>query len=142
MVLYDVGMDTGPIAPTWFVLPIALIALVLQAGYLIAIKEQRPDRMPPSRKRIRIATGWLSIFAIPLSAYGFGIASPSDAGTFTVVWMLVIGLIAAIVMLAVLDAVNTMRLQRKAGYRVRKEMREHLSQDLDELREQQDRGAS
>jgi len=25
---------------------------------------------------------------------------------------------------------------------VRKEMREHLSQDLDELREQQDRGAS
>ena len=37
-VQYHTGMDTGPIAPTWFVLPLALIALVLQAGYLIAIR--------------------------------------------------------------------------------------------------------
>ena len=133
-------MDTGPIAPTWFVLPLALIALVLQAGYLIAIREIGPDRMPPSRRRIRVATGWLSMFAIPLSAYGFGIASPSDAGTFTIVWMMVIGLIAAIVMLAVLDAVNTMRLHRKAGDRVQRELRENLRRDLKNINEQRDRG--
>lgn len=133
-------MDTGPIAPTWFVLPLALVALVLQAGYLMAIREAKPEQMPPSRKRIRVATGWLSMFAIPLAAYGFGIASPSDPGTFTIVWMLVIGLIAAIVMLAVLDSVNTVRLSRKDGDRLRRELRERLKQDLDTLREQRERG--
>lgn len=133
-------MDTGPIAPTWFVLPLALVALVLQAGYLMAIREAKPEQMPPSRKRIRVATGWLSMFAIPLAAYGFGIASPSDPGTFTIVWMLVIGLIAAIVMLAVLDSVNTVRLHRRDGHKLHKELREHLKRDLDAMREQRDRG--
>lgn len=135
-------MDTGPIAPTWFVLPLALIALVLQAGYLIAIRELGPDRMPPSRRRIRVATGWLSMFAIPLSAYGFGIARPSEAGTFTVVWMLVIGLISAIVMLAVLDAINTIRIHRRDGERVHRELRENLQRDLEAIREERDRGGA
>jgi drug/metabolite transporter (DMT)-like permease len=135
-------MDTGPIAPTWFVLPLALIALVLQAGYLIAIRELGPDRMPPSRRRIRVATGWLSMFAIPLSAYGFGIARPSEAGTFTVVWMLVIGLISAIVMLAVLDAINTIRIHRREGEKVHRELRENLQRDLKAIREERDRGGA
>ena len=135
-------MDTGPIAPTWFVLPLALIALVLQAGYLIAIRELGPDRMPPSRRRIRVATGWLSMFAIPLSAYGFGIARPSEAGTFTVVWMLVIGLISAIVMLAVLDAINTIRIHRRDGEKVHRELRENLQRDLKAIREERDRGGA
>lgn len=135
-------MDTGPIAPSWFVLPLAMIALVLQAGYLIAIRELGPERMPPSRRRIRVATGWLSMFAIPLSAYGFGIARPNEAGTFTIVWMVVIGLIAAIVFLAVLDAINTIRLHRKEGQKIHKELRENLQRDIRHIREQQDRGGS
>jgi drug/metabolite transporter (DMT)-like permease len=135
-------MDTGPIAPSLFVLSLALVALVLQAGYLIAIKELGPDRMPPSRKRIRVATGWLIMFAIPLSAYGFGIAHPGDAGTFAIVWMAVIGMVTGIVILAVLDAVNTMRLHRKDGRAIRRELREGLRKDLDQLREQRDRGGS
>ena len=133
-------MDPHPIAPAWIVLPIAGVALILQAGYLIAIKDASPELMPPSRKRIRVATGWLSMFAIPLSAYGFGLARPSDAGTFTIVWMLVIGLIGAIVLLAVLDAINTMRLHRSEDDHVHKELREKLRRDLDEMREQRKRG--
>lgn len=133
-------MDPHPISPAWLVLPIAAVALILQAGYLIAIKDATPEQMPPSRKRIRIASGWLSMFAIPLSAYGFGLASPSSAGTFTIIWMLVIGLIGAIVFLAVLDAMNTMRLHRSEGDQVHKELREKLRRDLDEMREQRERG--
>ncbi len=139
---YNTAMDTGPIAPTGFVLPLAMIALVLQAGYLIAIRELGPDRMPASRRRIRIASGWLSMFTIPLSAYGFGIAQPNDAGTFTIVWMVVIGLIAAIVMLAVLDAINTMRLHRHEGRKMHQELRENLQQDIKAIREQRDWGGS
>jgi hypothetical protein len=133
-------MDPHPIAPAWLVLPIAAVALILQAGYLLAIKDAPAEIMPPSRKRIRVASGWLSMGAIPLSAYGFGLASPNDAGTFTIVWMLVIGLIGAIVMLAVLDAINTMRLHRSEGDQVHKELRDKLRRDLNEMREQRDRG--
>jgi peptidoglycan/LPS O-acetylase OafA/YrhL len=138
--LYHVGMDPHPIAPAWLVLPIAAVALILQAGYLLAIKEAPPEIMPPSRKRIRVASGWLSMGAIPLSAYGFALASPNDAGTFTIVWMLVIGLIGAIVMLAVLDAINTMRMHRSEGDQVHKDLRDKLRRDLEEMREQRDRG--
>lgn len=140
--MYHVGMDPHPIAPAWLVLPIAAVALILQAGYLLVLRDATPEQMPASRKRIRTATGWLSMFAIPLSAYGFGIASPSDAGTFTIIWMLVIGLVSAIVMLAMLDAMNTMRLHRNDGDQIHKELREKLRRDLDAMREQRDRGRS
>ncbi|MHA7813957.1 MAG: hypothetical protein ACX94C_11255 [Phycisphaerales bacterium] len=133
-------MDPHPIAPAWLVLPIAAVALILQAGYLIAIKEATAEQMPASRKRIRTATGWLSMFAIPLAAYGFGLASPSDAGVFTIVWMLVIGLISAIVLLAVMDAMNTMRLHRSEGEDIHRELREKLRRDLNASREHRERG--
>ena len=37
------------------------VALILQAGYLLAIKDAPAEIMPPSRKRIRVASGWLSM---------------------------------------------------------------------------------
>lgn len=132
-------MDPSPIAPAWLVLPIAAVALVLQAGYLLAMREGGGE-MPPSRMRIRVASGWLSMIAIPLSAYGFALARPSEAGVFTIVWVLVIGLVGAIVMLAVLDAVNTMRLHRGDADRLHKDLREQLRRDLDELRERREQG--
>lgn len=124
-------MGTGAIAPIWVVLPLAMIAMILQAGYLIALRELPSERMPASRRRIRMATGWLSMFAIPLAAYGFGIATPADPATFAIVWTLVIGLIAAILMLAVLDAVNTMRLHRRANRELRGDFRSALKEDIE-----------
>ncbi len=119
-------MPTDPIAPIWLVLPLALIALVVQAGYLITIKELPKEKMPASRKRIRTASSWMSMFAIPLSAYGFGIATMDDPGLFTMVWMVVIGLIVGILMLACLDTINTLRLHRKAKQGLKAEFRQSL----------------
>ncbi|PCI09937.1 hypothetical protein COB72_04890 [bacterium] len=119
-------MPSDPIAPIWLVLPLALIALVVQAGYLIALKELPKGMMPASRKRIRTASSWMSMFVIPLSAYGFGIATMDDPGLFTIVWMMVIGLIAGILMLAGLDAVNTLRLHRRAKQGLKAEYRQSL----------------
>ncbi len=119
-------MPADPIAPIWLVLPLALIALVVQAGYLIALKELPKGVMPASRKRIRTASSWMSMFAIPLSAYGFGFATMDDPGLFTIVWMVVIGLITGILMLAGLDAVNTLRLHRKATQGLKAEFRQSL----------------
>ena len=120
-------MDSSPIAPIWLVLPLALLALIVQAGYLIALRELPKGKIPPSRRRIRTATGWMSMFAIPLTAYGFGIATMEDPSTFAIVWMVVIGLIAAILMLSGLDAINTMRLRRVAQQQLEKEYRTALA---------------
>lgn len=124
-------MDTSPIAPTWIVLPLALIALVVQAGYLMALKEIPKGKIPESRRRIRIATGWLVMFAIPLSAYGFGIATTRDPSTFAMVWIMIIALISGILILAGLDSINTMRLHRKAQQRLKKEYRDTLGNQRD-----------
>ena len=67
------------------------------------------------------------MFAIPLTAYGFGIATMDDPSTFAIVWMVAIGLIAAILMLAGLDAINTMRLRRVAQQQLEKEYRAALA---------------
>ena len=122
-------MPSDPIAPIWLVLPLALIALIVQAGYLIALKELPKGFMPPSRKRIRTASSWMSMFAIPLSAYGFGFATTDDPGVFAMVWVVVIGLISGILMLAGLDAINTMRLHRKAKHELTQEFRDALGID-------------
>ena len=124
-------MPSDPIAPIWLVLPLALIALIVQAGYLIALKELPKGFMPPSRKRIRTASGWMSMFAIPLSAYGFGFATMDEPGMFAIIWIVVIGLISGILMLAGLDAVNTMRLHRKAKRQLTQDFRDALGIDGD-----------
>lgn len=124
-------MDTSPIAPTWIVLPLAMIALVAQAGYLMSLKEIPKGKIPESRRRIRIATGWLIMFAIPLSAYGFGIATTRDPSTFALVWIMIIALISGILVLAGLDTINTMRLHRKSQRTLKQEFRETLGVDRD-----------
>lgn len=68
----------------------------------------------------------MSMFAIPLSAYGFGFATMDDPGLFTMVWMVVIGLIVGILMLAGLDTINTLRLHRKAKQGLKAEFRQSL----------------
>jgi hypothetical protein len=78
------------------------------------------------------------MFAIPLAAYGFGIATTDDPGLFAIVWMIVIGLIGAILMLAGFDSINTMRLHRKSNQRLKSEFREALRIDkpVDEIRDE------
>lgn len=127
-------MDSSPIAPIWLVLPLALLALIVQAGYLIALRELPKGKIPPSRRRIRTATGWMSMFAIPLTAYGFGIATMEDPSTFAIVWMVVIGLIAAILILSGLDAINTMRLRRVAQQQLEKEYRTALAMTVEKAK--------
>ena len=119
-------MSSEPIISMWVVLPMASVALLVQAGYLMVLKELPDGAMPASRKRIRTASGWLSMFAIPLSAYGFGFATMDEPRVFVIVWMVVIGLIGGILMLAGLDSINTMRLHRKAKESLDVEYRQSL----------------
>lgn len=125
------SQSAGPLAPAWVVLPLAAVALLATAAHIIALREAPRGALPESRRRIRIATGWVIIIAIPLTAYAFGIATPARAGNYLLVWMAVVALLGAIVMLAVLDALNTLRLHRIAARRLRREFRDLHEADND-----------
>lgn len=107
-----------PILPAWFVLPLGIATLVLIAGHLTAM--QRAE-MPASRKRIRTANGMVMLFTTPLIAYAFGIATSSDAQTFVLVWAGVTVLVSVILLLAVVDVFNNVRLHRQRLRRLRGE---------------------
>ncbi len=106
-------MDPQPIASPWFVFPLAAVLLVVIAGHMIALRELPAGRIPESRRRIRVATGWVMMFAIPMSAYGFGIATTAEPEVFLFVWTSIILMLLGVLILAGVDMVNSMRIHRK-----------------------------
>tara|TARA_R110000744_G_C19185091_1_gene543221 strand:- start:50 stop:442 length:393 start_codon:yes stop_codon:yes gene_type:complete len=128
-------MEHGPIAPSWFVLPLAMLALLVVASHLIVLREHAVGKMPESRRQIRMVTGWVMMFTIPLVAYGFGIVSPTNEEPFLLAWTCIVGLLAGIVLMACVDAINSIRLARKET----REMREELRELLDRSRSQVER---
>lgn len=121
--MVPVTLAAGSLAPAWLVLPLAAVALLATAAHIIVLREAPAGAIPESRRRVRIATGWVIMVAIPLTAYGFGIADPDRPGVFMMVWTAVIGLIGAILLLAMLDAANTVRLHRAERRRLVNELK-------------------
>ncbi len=113
LTVVPLGMDSDPIAPAWVVFPIAAIVLLTVAGHMIVLRELPKGKIPESRRRLRIATGWVMMFTIPLTAYGFGVASLADPGLFVLVWTMIVGLLCGVFVLAGVDVVNSMRLHRE-----------------------------
>ena len=126
--LYGFPMESGPIAPTWFVLPLAMIALLVVAAHLIVLREHAIGKMPESRRQIRMITGWVMMFAIPVLAYGFGIVSPNKEQDFLTAWLAIVGLLGAIVLMACVDALNSLRLARVESKKLQSEFHALLTQ--------------
>lgn len=127
-------LAAGPLAPGWLVLPLALVALLATAAHIIVLREAPAGALPESRRRIRMAAGWVIMPTIPLTAYAFGIADPTRPGFYALVWMAVMGLLGVILILAFLDALNTVRLHRVEVRRLRREMRQLRGAGRDEPR--------
>ncbi|MCA9303598.1 MAG: hypothetical protein KC996_05710 [Phycisphaerales bacterium] len=125
-------MDPEPIASPWIVFPIAVILLIAVAGHMIALRELPDGKMPESRRRIRIATGWVIMFTIPLSAYGFGVASTAEPNVFVLVWTTVVLLIGSVLVLAVIDMLNSARLNRTERDELSRELGRILRRDASE----------
>lgn len=123
-------MDT-PVAPSWLVLPLAMIALLVVASHLLVLREHAPGKMPESRRQIRMLTGWVMMFTVPFTAYGFGVARPSDTETFAAVWLGIVGLLGAIIILACIDALNNARIAAAQRRELRDELRRIMAQTPD-----------
>jgi hypothetical protein len=119
------GPPRSPLVPTWLAVTAATITLI---GLMIHMRFLMTADIPPSRKRIRTVNGWLMLAAIPLLAYAFGFASPSQARLFGLVWAGSVGLIGIIVMLAMLDILNNWRLHRRASRALRDDLNAMRSQ--------------
>lgn len=102
--------STSPLLPSWVVLPVAVVMLLVVAVHLLVVSHAP---MPASRRRIRLANGWIMLFLVPLGAAAFGVVTPSDPRSFVFVWTLVIFMLLMLIVLATIDIVNTGILYRR-----------------------------
>jgi len=116
------SLASAGVLPLWLVLPATVVVMLTVAA---AIQAAAKHTVPASRRRIRLANGWVMLLTTPLAAAGFGlIDSAVQPRLFVKVWILVIGMILISVVLAVLDMLNTARLARKAHHRLRVSIRQ------------------
>lgn len=109
-----------PILPGWVVLPLACLAVIVIGVHL---QSMHRSRMPESRRRIRTASNLVAMLTVPLLASGFGVIRPDDHRAFVMVWLVVVGLLGIIVMLALVDVLNNIRIHAAERRRVRSEIR-------------------
>ncbi len=88
---------------------LGVLGVILLAWHLSSLTRAP---MPPSRRRIRVANGYLMLFSVPLLVYGVGFATPSDPRTWVLVWIANTGLVCIVLVLALVDMANTSRLHR------------------------------
>lgn len=101
-------MTTGALSP-WIVVPVAAVLMAIVCALQVHIARSGGPR---SRRRIRTANGWVMLVAIPILAAGFCFVSPSLAPrAFLLTWAAGIGLLCIAVFLALLDMMNTWRLE-------------------------------
>lgn len=112
-------MNAGPgVLPPVVVLPLACVAVLVIAAHLTAMTGDR--EMPLSRRRIRTASGVVMLITSVVLAYAFAYAPVSDPRRFTVAWSVAVMLLATVLGLGGLDAINNVRLARRRARRVRR----------------------
>lgn len=113
------SLHHSPLVPWWVAMPLGAAVLLVLAVYLLALGGAEMDAR---RKRIRTANTILMMLVTPLIAYGFGVATPSRGRAYVFVWVLICSLLFMVIMLALLDMLNSLRLHRAQMRRLRESM--------------------
>ncbi len=114
------ALTQPPIAPSWVVLPLSLLALLVVAGHWILLGRAK---MPVVRKSIRTANGLVMMLAIPVLAFGFGVVRPSNGRIFAITWMVATGLLFMVLALAAADLIYTAIIGHRERQRLAIEVR-------------------
>ena len=95
----------------WIGAPLGVVMMLIVAAHLWWLAGSGP---PASRRRIRQANGALMLMLVPLLTAGFSLldhrTSPREWG---LVWIAAMTLLVGILMFALLDTLNTIRLRRR-----------------------------
>ena len=114
-------LDPGvPLVTPWLVIPLAVLAMLFLAGHIMNLRAD--SQMPDSRRRIRLANGWLMLLLAPIAAMAFSIVTPGQAREFVLLMSIVVGMLGFIVILACADAVNNLRIHREAVRKLQEEI--------------------
>jgi cytochrome bd-type quinol oxidase subunit 2 len=103
------SVPAGALAPAAAVIPLACIAMFVLAGNVLALA----GTLPPLRRRLRTGTSLLMLLAVPIAAFALGWADPLlQPREFVIAWMLVVGLLALVMFLALADIAFTWAVHR------------------------------
>lgn len=121
--------ESSTIAPAWLVLPMAGVSLLAVLVHLSMLHSAEvAGSMPLSRHRLRTAGGVVTLMTIPVLAYSFGVVTPADPRAFTMAWSASMGLLGMLVVIAGLDALNSMRVHRRELRRLRAKRRDAMAE--------------
>ncbi len=131
--MHVLGVES--ILPAWAVLLVAAPMMLFIAGHVVSVQR---SAMPRTRRRLRMLNGVLMMLVCALLAYALGIADvperprvePRASGIFVVVWAGIAGLVAVIVLLAVLDALLTASVGLRAHRALRDQAAGTIRADL------------
>ncbi len=111
-------MPTGVVLSPWLVIPVVGVLMLMVAGHIGVLVE---SQAPASRRRIRIANGWVMLMELPMLGAGFGfVDSNTSPRLFALVWVAAIALLGISIGLAILDVANTLRLNLRTRRRLRR----------------------
>lgn len=118
-------LSASSLVAPWVVLPLAGVVLLITAAHVAS--QQRAD-VPAKRRRLRTASGLLMMLVTTLLAWALAVqpvpesaASPAARHEFALMWLLILGLTVLVVLLALMDAVHTLRLGLEARRALRRE---------------------
>lgn len=115
-------MSSVPPIPPAIAIPVAIVGMIVVAAHAQALA--KAPGVPESRRRIRLANAVLMLLTIPMLTAGFSLISGVQRPRLWVmVWLLSTLLVGMILILAVIDTLNTVRISRRR----RQELREQLS---------------
>lgn len=100
----------SPAFSPWIILPLALVAMLIVSAHVTITQA---SNAPASRRRLRVANGWVMLITLPLLAAGVSLLAPEKSPRlFVMTWVVVVLLLTLSILLALADAANTLRLVR------------------------------
>lgn len=104
---------TGDVLLPWFVtIPSGALIVAFLASHLAALA--RVEGMDVTRQRIRQANGIVMLALVPLMTAGLSLVDPTrQPAVWVVIWTIAIFLVLVMIAMAMLDALNTVRIARE-----------------------------
>jgi 4-amino-4-deoxy-L-arabinose transferase-like glycosyltransferase len=114
-------------------LPIALIAAASVVWYFVRLGD---ERVPPSRRRIRRLSLIGVLLTLPLLIVAMSVLDPQQhQRSFVLIWSVIFLLILLLMAVALLDLMNSLRLQNEA---LREELRDSAAELAEAMRKRRE----
>ena len=123
MIFLAQGPSPVPLASPWLVAPIAGVAILALTGHLAMV--WRRERFA-IRRRLRATNAVFMLGGTLSCAYGLAGVAPSSGQSFVLAWTITMAMAGAVVIVAMADAMVTLRVRRMADAVLRKRLNEEL----------------